>query len=173
MIALLLVRQSPQATPSATQTPSQIAAAMPAPPTASVPGPAVIIPAPDIAAQTAQLATAVAVADAPRRIGVRRSRGQSQRAAMRAPTRAVAEAPIAIAVSNGTNAAMPVDPFSARRVSLPNRPWPRTLLPGSSANGAFTVDYGNKVSVISPSFFPFEPRTAPADEATDSSNAPP
>ncbi len=173
VIALVLLRQSPQATPSATQTPSQIAAAMRAPRTAPVPGPTATIPATDIATQTAQLATAVAVADVPRRMGVRRSRGQSQRAAVRASTRAVAAAPIAIAVSNGSNATSPVDPFSARRVSMPSRPWPRALLPGSSANGAFTVDYGNKVSATSPSFNPFEPRTAPADEATDSGSAPP
>jgi negative regulator of sigma E activity len=177
VIALLLVRQSPQVSPLATQGSSQIAAAIPAAPTTPVPVPAATIPAPDIATQAAHLATAVAVADVPRRIGVRRSRGQGQRAAMRAATRAVAEAPIAIAVSNGTNAAMPVDPFSARRVSLPNRPWPRALLPGSSANGAFTVDYGNKMiygtSATSPSFYPFEPHTAPANEATDSGSAPP
>ena len=173
VIALLLVRHSPQAMTPATQAPSQIATAMPAAPTTLVPRPSPTIPAPDIANQAAQLATAVVVADIPRRIGVRRSRGQSQRAAVRASTRAVTEAPIAIAVSNGTNAATAVDPFSARRVSLPNRPWPRALLPGSPANGAFTVDYGNQVSATSPSFYPFQPRTAPADEATASGNAPP
>jgi negative regulator of sigma E activity len=177
VIALLLVRQSPQVAPLASQASSQVAAAMPAAPTTPVPVPAETNPAPDIATQAAQLATAVVVTEVPRRIGVRRSRGQSQRAAIRAPTRAVAEAPLAIAVSNVTNAATPADPFSARRVSLPNRPWPRALLPGSSANGAFTVDYGSKLSygnsAASPSFYPFEPPTTPANEATNSGNAPP
>ena len=123
------------------------------------------------------LATAVAVAEVPRRVASRRSRGQSQRAALRTPARAAVELPLAMAVntSDAANAATTVDPFSAQRVSLQNRPWPRALLPGATANGAFTVDYGNR-SAMSPSFYPFEPRTlpaAPAEAATDHGDVPP
>lgn len=185
VIALLLVRQSPDAKVPAAETSSRIAAALPATtnsyskPVATVPA---TVPATGIPGQAAQLAMAVAVADVPRRIAARRSRGQSQRAAMRTAARTVAEAPVAIAVNTAAaaNAAPPVDPFSAQRVSLPNRPWPRALLPGSPANGAFTVDYGNKLSygsnATSPSFYPFEPRTLPAalrEDATDRGDAPP
>jgi len=185
VIALLLVRLSPDAKAPAAETSSRIAAAMPAT-TTSYPKPVATVSAkvlaPGLPGQAAQLAMAVAVADVPRRITARRSRGQGQRAAMRTAARTVAEAPVAIAVNTGAaaNAAPPVDPFSAQRVSLPNRPWPRALLPGSPASGAFTVDYGNKPSygsnATSPSFYPFEPRTLPAaprQDATYRGDAPP
>lgn len=172
VFALLLTRHSPDTTAPAMETPAQIVVAMPVPTTSGSPS-ASSVPTPSIPNEAAQLATAVAVADLPRRINTRRSRGQSQRAAMRTPSRAVAEVPIAVA-----SAVAPVDPFSAHGVGLANRPWPRALLPGSPANGAFTVDYSSRLNhggATSPSFYPFQPRTVPtepADTATDGGNVP-
>lgn len=180
VVVLFVARQSPDATvPAAVEAPAQIATATtaanssPAMPAPAVPRPAA--PAPNISDQAAQLAAAVAVADLPRRVATHRSRGQSQRAAVRTPARAVAEAPVEFAVNAAaTSLAAPADPFAAQHVSLPNRPWPRALLPNASASGAFTVDYGSRAT--SPSFYPFEPRVvpvAPADNIAESGNAPP
>ena len=178
VIALFLARQAPDAKGPAAGISAQVAAAMPAPATPQTES-RTRVPSPNIPDHAAPpLATAVAVADVPRRVASRRSRGQSQRAALRTPARAAVELPFAMAVNASAvaNAATPVDPFSAQRVSLPNRPWPRALLPGSTANGAFTVDYGNR-SALSPSFYPFEPRTLPAPPAAeavpDHGDAPP
>ena len=102
----------------------------------------------------------------------RRSRGQSQRAARRS-AREAAQAPIAVAAGTTPTAnATAVDPFSGQVVSLPNRPWPRALLPGSPAVGAFTVDYGSRGgNAAAPHpFYPFVPQAAPAvpeDRPTD------
>lgn len=158
VIAMFLVRQSPEAGAPNAPAPATIAIAKPAPsPPASL--------APDVPDRAAQLAVAVAVADAPRKVMARRSRGQSQRAALRASTRGAAEAPIAVAANSApTTNATAADPFSGQAVSLPDRPWPRALLPGSPANSAFTVDYGNRkdTTALHP-FYPFVPRaTAPA-----------
>ena len=161
VIALFVSRQMPDS-PAPAQAPAQIATAAPTPtPVRPIPSQ----PAPDTAAQ---LAAAVAVADVPRR-AVRRSRGQSQRAAIRTPAR-VAQAPVAIAAGAPAQA----NPFAPSSV-IQSRPWPRALLPNAPASGAFTVEYGSST----PSFYPFAPRTAtapgaPADSAhaDDGSQAP-
>lgn len=167
VIALLLVRQSPDA--KAPAAPAAQVATTTAPaierPVASVPADALPEhPLPDRSPdRSTQLASALAVADVPRRMTNRRSRGQSQRAAKRASTRAPAELSVAVATSG---ASAPVDPFSNVSMSgstLPDRPWPRALLPGSHASGAFTVDYGNHGA--RPSFYPFAPRTLPVAPA--------
>ena len=181
VIALFMARQSPNGagTPAA-ETSTRTAAVLPGARTAA-PKPVALAPSPVVPDRAGQLATAVAVADMPRRLAARRSRGQSQRAAMRAGTAGTAAVvPVAVATNAGEspNAANPIDPFSAQRVTLPNRPWPRALLPGSSANGAFTVDYGSRVNNPSPapssSFYPFEPRIVPtpAQDAADRRDAP-
>jgi negative regulator of sigma E activity len=164
VIAVLLVRQSPDAnapaapaTQVATTTAPAVERTVPAP---AVPEHPLPEKTPD---HSTQLVSALAVADVPRRVANRRSRGQSQRAAKRSPTRAPVEMPVAIAASGG---AAPVDPFSNLDMSgstLPNRPWPRALLPGAHASGAFTVDYGNHGA--RPSFYPFAPRTLPVAPA--------
>lgn len=173
VIALLLVRQSPDAKAPAVPT-EQIAATTPStaaatPSATTLPSPGPDHQVPDrLPEQSTQWVSAVAVADVPRRMATRRSRGQSQRAAKRSPTRAPVEAPVAVAASG---AAAPTDPFSNVSLSnpaLPNRPWPRALLPGSHASGAFTVDYGNQ-GARSPSFYPFAPRTVPVAPAEESS----
>ena len=122
-------------------------------PASSSPVPAPAIPTkPDT---TAQLATAVAVADVPRRIAnARRSGGQAQRAATRAHERV--EAP-AVAIAASSDVAPPAaNPFSTRHALPASRPWPRALVPGMPASGTFTVDYGGNTAQ-SPSFFPFDP----------------
>ncbi len=169
VIALLLVRQSPDAkAPVAPAT--QIAATTPAP-AAADPSVATALapPAPDrLPDQSTPLVAAIAVAEVPRRVATRRSRGQSQRAAKRSPMRSAVEAP---AVAAASGAGPSIDPFSNVNMpgsTLPNRPWPRALLPGAHSGGAFTVDYGHQGG-SSPSFYPFAPRTVPVVPAEDSS----
>jgi negative regulator of sigma E activity len=156
VIALFVSRQMPD---SQTPAPAQIATTAPAT------TPAKPVPASPSAPDTAaQLAAAVAVADVPRR-AVRRSRGQSQRAAMRTPARAP-QAQVAIAASAPAQA----NPFAPSTV-IQTRPWPRALLPNAPASGAFTVEYGSSTT---PSFYPFAPRTAIATGApvdSDRANA--
>ena len=162
VIALFMSRQVPEAQAPLPASTELAAVPTPAPARSSPASPA----APDTAAQ---LTAAVAVADVPRR-AIRRSRGQGQRAAIRKNVRAP-ETQVATA-----NAAPPAvgNPFAPSNV-IPNRPWPRALLPGSSASGAFTVEYGNTSS-----FYPFAPHapfaanttTEPADATDDGGNRP-
>ncbi len=169
--ALFVVRQTPSAVDPVTVDPASqiVAASSPTPatgveiptPLPEAPAPSPQPAAPDTAAQLA--ATAVAVAEVPRRAAARRSRGQSQRAALRTPARA-SEAPAVVAVANTpvlapamSNAAANVDPFGAQALTAPSRPWPRAILPNFPATGALTVDYGNSGAS---SFYPFEPRVA-------------
>jgi negative regulator of sigma E activity len=151
VIALFVSRPDAQA-PAPVQIATTAPATTPAKPIPASP------PAPDTAAQ---LAAAVAVADVPRR-AVRRSRGQSQRAAMRTPARAP-QAQVAVATASVPTQANPFAPGTV----IQSRPWPRALLPNAPASGAFTVEYGSSTT---PSFYPFAPRTAiavgaPADGA--------
>jgi negative regulator of sigma E activity len=147
VIALFVSRQMP-GSQSPAPTPAQIATTAPATtPTSPIPA------APTAPDTAAQLAAAVAVADVPRR-SARRSRGQSQRAAMRTPARAT-QAPVAIAAGAPLQSNPNPNPFAPNTV-IQSRPWPRALLPNAPASGAFTVEYGSSA----PSFYPFAPRTA-------------
>lgn len=160
MIALFLTRQSPEVRTPASSIPAQVAAT-PVPAPVQLPArPAAATPAPLAPGQAAEVASALAVADVPRRLATRRSRGQSQRAALRSPARV--EAPVAVAVATpfGTSPTV-VDPFSGQQVRLPNRPWPRALLPAAPANGAFTVDYGSRMDIGVRALSPFAPRPHP------------
>jgi negative regulator of sigma E activity len=111
-------------------------------------------------------AGAVAVAEIPRRLAERRSRGQSQRAALRASERQ-AEAPVQVAAAGGGSSPVLADathanPFrpQPQNESPAARPWPRAALPNyQTAGSGYTASYGN-----SPSFYPFEPATQ-AEEA--------
>lgn len=154
LAALLLTRQAaqPQA-PGASAQPPLIASRAATTPAPSVPHGTERAPelpaAPDTAAQ---LASAVVVADVPRRVaGARRGNAQAQRAAARGRS----EVPPPIQVASAAPAA--TDPFSPRHALPAARPWPRSLTPGLPASGAFTVDYGG-IAPASPSFYPFEPR---------------
>ncbi|MEO6138617.1 MAG: RseA family anti-sigma factor [Luteimonas sp.] len=159
MIALFLGRQSPNPGSPALP-PAQVVASTVLAPPPSVKNVA-STPAPSMPGHAAELASVLAVADVPRRLTARRSRGQSQRAAMRTTQRSVPQAPIAMA-SAAPQTLPQTDPFSTQRAGLVTRPWPRALLPGTPANGAFTVDYGTRSGEVggtnTPSFYPFEPR---------------
>lgn len=108
-------------------------------------------------------ATAVAVAELPRRLNERRSRGQSQRAALRASAGRQAEAPVQVAAIGGASP-LPADaarnPFHPPQNETPAaRPWPRAVLPNFPADHGYTASYGSSGS-LSPSFYPFEPAAA-------------
>ncbi|MFC3551248.1 RseA family anti-sigma factor [Lysobacter cavernae] len=150
--------------------PAQVASTAPAPPVpvqeASVP------PVPD--ASIGLAAAAVAVAEVPRRAAERRtSRGQSQRAALRAPKRQLQRPAVAAAVtapalavaSNDTGnaaTALPAKPFLPQHNEIVTRPWPRAVLPQAAAAG-LTASYGNGAAAAQ-SFYPFEPSLqAPPD----------
>ncbi|MGO1003694.1 RseA family anti-sigma factor [Lysobacter sp. CA196] len=120
------------------------------------------------------LAGAVAVAEIPRRLAERRSRGQSQRAALRASERS-AEAPVQVAaVANASP--LPADtahanPFRPQpSESATARPWPRAVLPNYSGGSSYTAGYGSSGGGASQSFYPFEPATQ-AEEAKARSQA--
>jgi negative regulator of sigma E activity len=186
VIAVFLTRQAPVLQAPSTAAPTQVVAnAAPAqtPPAQPQPSRLATAPAtmpakaPSAPDQFAGVATALAVADAPRRLAPRRSRGQSQRAALRTPARATIETPTAVAIATPGfgNAAAAADPFSGQHVRLLNRPWPRALLPTSVASGAFTVDYGLRGAAVDApaanALSPFAPRRLQAVPATDESPA--
>jgi len=158
MIALFLTRQSPDVRVTAARSPAQVASAPVPTPVQRPVDPAAAPVAPRRAAEDAAV---LAVADVPRRLATRRSRGQSQRAALRSPARIAIETPAAVAAATpfSTPATATVDPFSGQHVRLPNRPWPRALLPSASANGAFTVDYGSRIEIGPRPLSPFSPRS--------------
>ncbi|MCJ0824378.1 sigma-E factor negative regulatory protein [Luteimonas sp. 50] len=159
-IALFVTRQLPEGAPAAQTAPTEIASAavaprpMPARPAA--PGPAPAPQAPDGAARVAAVA---AVAEVPRRAAVRRSRAQSQRAAIRTPVRRSVEPQLAVAVAAAAPviATDPANPFAPRASTITTRPWPRALLPGAPGAGAFNVDYGSAPAPAT-TFYPFQPR---------------
>lgn len=104
-------------------------------------------------------AGAVAVAEIPRRINERRSRGQSQRAALRASERQGQQAPLQIAAAGAAPmvADARANPFRPQQSEAPAaRPWPRAALPNYPSNSGYTASYGSS-SLVSPSFYPFEP----------------
>lgn len=129
---------------------------------------------PQVPTQTAGLAAAaVAAVEVPRRAVERRSsRGQSQRAALRA-NRQVA---VATAVASASPAAAPAlggsdmvaasagKPFQPQHTEAVSRPWPRAVLPQYSTGGAITAGFGNSAA-SSPSFYPFEPNLSQPEAA--------
>ena len=152
LVALLMTRQAgqPQA-PSQAQPPVLASSLAPASPV-----PARKPAAPDTAAQLA--GAAVAVAEVPRRIaGARRGNAPAQRAATR--VRGRSEAP-RVEVASAAAAVANPNPFSPEHALPATRPWPRSLVPGLPASGAFTVDYGG-LAPQSPSLHPFAPRAVP------------
>lgn len=172
MVAMFVARpfsQDSTATPgAASPAPTELAAAA-----SSTTAPLPVTPtAPDAAIEVG--AAALAVAEVPRRIGERRSRGQSQRAALRAPKRqvslpAIAGTGTAISVAAQQQQQSPVDPFRPSHTEVASRPWPRAVLPAASATGSFTASYGSS-TLSSPSFYPFEPRLPNTADATPAPN---
>lgn len=108
-----------------------------------------------------QLATALAVAEAPRRMAARRNRAASPDA--RAP-RVVeaADSGQRVAVAEPLDLPKRSNPFAAQQQeALPSHPWPRAVLPGTNT-GAFTAGYSTGMTG---EFYPFEPRNLPAPDA--------
>lgn len=188
--ALFVARPFSEETGAAGADPAQVAAQA-APSAAAQPAaPATTQPAPQaLAAQVPQAAetgltsadasgiaagAAVAVAELPRRLNERRSRGQSQRAAVRASERQAQPAPLQVAAA-GVASAAPIagvadaahaNPFRPQQSEAPAaRPWPRAALPNYPSNSAYSASYGG-ASVVSPSFYPFEPAQDPAAART-------
>ncbi|MBT2753278.1 hypothetical protein J7J50_19200, partial [Lysobacter sp. ISL-50] len=120
-------------------------------------------------------AGAIAVAEIPRRLNERRSRGQSQRAAVRASERQSLQPPLQIAAAAGAatpvvvaDAAAHANPFRPQQSEVPpaSRPWPRAALPNyQSAGSGYAASYGNG-GLSSPSFYPFEPAASAEDART-------
>ena len=159
-IALFVTRQLPDAVPAANAPQTEIAStAPPSRPVPTQPAPRQQVPAPQAPDTSTEFAAVAAVADVPRRAAARRSRGQSQRAAIRTPARRNAAPQLAIAAAATTPAVAtePANPFAPRASTITTRPWPRALLPGASAGGAFNVDYGN-TRATGTAFYPFQPR---------------
>jgi negative regulator of sigma E activity len=159
LVALLMSRPAGPPHDSARGISALAQTQVPAPTRATVPA-TPVTPAPKAPATpdtAAQLASAVAVAEVPRRMANgRRGSGQAQRAAMRAHDRATA-AVTAVAAPEEVAAVAPAgNPFSTHHALPASRPWPRALVTGVPAGGAFTVDYGGNTAPA-PSFFPFEP----------------
>jgi negative regulator of sigma E activity len=180
VIAVFLTRQSPGLQSPSTPPAQVIANAASVQPDHKSPARVSTTPAtqPSAPDRLAEVATALAVAEAPRRRGPGRSRGQSQRAAIRA-SRPLVEAPTVVAATTPAfgNAAVAIDPFSGQQVRLAHRPWPRALMPGSVAHGAFSVDYGTRGSAIevlpSNALSPFAPRQLPLAPVVDEGDAGP
>lgn len=173
--ALFVVRPFADPDTSTTRSAPARVAAAPSAAAPSLPRPAVPqrIPSPQAPVQTADLAAAaVAVAEVPRRAVERRaSRGQNQRAAVRASRQdalpAVATASVAASAVAGVDAIRAgvmsasspaaTNPFHPAHAEVASRPWPRAVLPQySGGNGGMTASFGT--GSASPSFYPFEPQ---------------
>jgi len=181
MVALFVGRQLPGSDPEPAAQTQVMAHAAASPDIAVDPtAPAVPAPAPTAPDTATTLATAVAVAEVPRRAAERRAgRAQQQRAVSRVRRATVAaEAPVRVAASGATPAQVNAAPsalagLDSTTSSAPvselfateppqARPWPRAVLPGYPADGAFSASYGRMVQERlleqEHPFHPFEPR---------------
>lgn len=135
-------------------------------------------------------AAAVAAVEVPRRNADRRSRAQSQRAALRARQTLTSDQAPALAVAGGSSASTPAialapapstiagaaplspaTPFRPPPVDSAVRPWPRAVLPGYPTSGAMTAAFDS--SGAAPSFYPFEPNRSAAAELALPARMPP
>lgn len=132
-------------------------------------------------------AAAVAVAEVPRRAGERRSRGQSQRAAVRnsrnqvaaSATAVVSSASTAVATMGDSSPAL-IQPSSTHpflpQGEIVSRPWPRAALPDYPTGNTFTAGFSGR-PVVAPSpgttspFYPFEPLLEPQPESAAAPDA--
>lgn len=189
VIALFVARQTPElASPDGGSQPAQVASQAqpqtPAPATvvASVQtsAPTNLVPQPrqpDAPGSAGEIAAVAAVAALPRRAAERRSRAQSQRAALRTSSRRAVEPQIAVAAAAPGPAASPpavqdamvataaaspaiANPFTPKAGIITTRPWPRALLPGAAAGSGFSVDYGRRQADPG-AFYPFQLRAVP------------
>ena len=189
VVALFVARQAPQASiPDAAPIEiagTQVAATSTAPQSPSGrerPAPVPSTPAPVAPDRAGQLAAVAAVAEMPRRAAARRTRAQSQRAAIRTPARrGSTEAPVfAMAAAAPVHAAAATalaadtssnNPFAPPPTTISARPWPRALLP--NAGSAFSVGYGTLAplsdgdrAATGHPFHPFQPRDLPLEAAS-------
>lgn len=171
-LALLVVVPRPASGPAPVAgTDARVATVdMPVQPVAPTPKPSVPADAsrsPSTPPAAVQLATALAVADAPRRIAVRRSRAASPdiRRSPEPHAQRVVEAADSgqrIAVADSLPLPKRSNPFaSPPQEALPSHPWPRAVLPGTNT-GAFTAGYSTGTTG---EFYPFEPRDMAMPEA--------
>lgn len=154
MAALLVLRPAPDGNDEVASGSGQVVVAA-----ASAPRPAATPSTPANTRQApATVASMAAVPEAASRNTPRRSRGQSQRAALANAARridAVARPVRAVAASSAA-AATAADPFAIAGATTPERPWPRAIGPQVPASGGFTVGLGSS-SAAAPSFYPFQP----------------
>lgn len=181
LLALFMTRQQSPVDAAPDNPPTQIVAASSAPP---APAPQPVAPpsqpAADPNAAGALAATAVAVAEVPRRAANRRasSRSQSQRAAARlrnndlpiavaaaAPASGASDLPSIVNTASSPAAIASNDPFASQPIA-PSRPWPSATLPQFQTSGALSVDYGPTNA-----YYPFQPRlpASPPQPATGES----
>lgn len=187
VIALFVARQTPElATPGAAQ-PPQVASQVPADAGEAVASAATDAPAMSSSANgshtgsvpqpqqpaapdsATEIAAVAAVAELPRRAAARRSRAQSQRAALRRQESRDAGSQVAVAAASpapvasqsdtatrnpespagqGTMIAATdanpstINPFLPKTDRIVTRPWPRALLSSAGNGSGFNVDYG-------------------------------
>lgn len=172
MVAFFLARQ-PGTTTDAPANP-QIAATTPAAPAPQPRQPDIQLPdAPSVEAASAAVAVAAVARPTQRVRNAQRDRAATDRmvssvvAAQRSPV--TGEAPTPMLVSQqGPAAASPVptDAFAEMATGAtqdaPARPWPRAVLPQYTGNGTLAADYAS-----APSYYPFSPREAPAEDAAE------
>ena len=165
-LALLVVVPRPASAP-ATGADARVATAQtPNPPAMPSPRPAV---SPDATRSpstppgtTVGLATALAMADAPRRAAARRNRANQGVRRTPTPKPVVVEAVAGdqrVASVESLNLPKRANPFAPQEPAA--RPWPRAVLPGANT-GAFTASYSTESAA---SFYPFEPRSLSMPEA--------
>ena len=171
-LALLVVVPRPASGPApAAGNDARVATAAASPATPAAPQPSAVhhdaSRAPATPPAAAQLATALAVAEAPRRIAARRSRAASPdiRRSPDPSTQRVVEAADSgqrVAVAEPLDLPKRSNPFAAQQPeALPPHPWPRAVLPGTNT-GAFTAGYSTGTTG---EFYPFEPRNLSVPEA--------
>ena len=169
-LALLVVVPRPASNPASNANDGTRVATTATSPATPVPQPSAVVHdasrSPSTPPAAVQLATALAVAEAPRRIAARRSRAASPdiRRSPDPRTQRVVEAADS---SQRVAAAEPLDlprrsnPFAAQQQeALPSHPWPRAVLPGTNT-GAFTAGYSTGTTG---EFYPFEPRNLSVPE---------
>ena len=163
--------------PAPANAPAERAAVDPDPALAATsPAGASADPAGGVPALAAAAPLAVAAVDAGRREATR-SRGQQQRAALRASqARNTPSAPARVAIAAAIDPAPTAErdirvagagepapalqePF-APTDTIASRPWPRAL-PALSGRSAFTASFGAGSQTAAPTFYPFEPHLPP------------
>lgn len=162
--AMLVVRpfSSPQ---PATATPA-VVQATPASPLPAAPTQSPALAGGDPTAVVAAIAPAAAASPSPAPARVARTTPPARRIAAEPRPEVTA----AIAAADAATTAPAHQPFHPPADDVATRPWPRAVLPGAAAAGAFTV--GLEATSPSPSFYPFEPSQSAPVTQEDSDTSP-